>query len=183
MKGYFRDRRRFADLFNGVCFKGKQVIQASELEEAEGHYTQAGASGGGQKKGMQRDRDIKMRLKSGETLKLLEQEEAYSHLDLETLETVSVLLDIPQIRENKEKYINDEEKETGNMCQAIRELMEDARNEGIERGKTEGLIQGFLSALQELGISYQDAMQKLKEKFRLADDPAEEKMALYWKKI
>lgn len=90
------------------------------------------------------------------------------------------------------------------MCQAIRELMEDARNEGIERGIEQGIERGiergieqgikrgiaqgmkqgyenFISVLQELGVSYPDAMLKLKEKFRLDDQAAEENMQLYWK--
>lgn len=32
---YFDDKRRFADIFNGTIFKGKQIMNAEELEEAD----------------------------------------------------------------------------------------------------------------------------------------------------
>lgn len=34
MNHYLSERRRFADLINGVFFQGKTVIRAEELEEA-----------------------------------------------------------------------------------------------------------------------------------------------------
>ena len=34
MKAYLQDKRRFADLFNGSCFQGRQVIRAEDLEDA-----------------------------------------------------------------------------------------------------------------------------------------------------
>lgn len=66
-------------------------------------------------------------------LQLLENNEEYQHLDLDTLEAMSVLMVIPRIWEERGKYMSEKEEE-GNMCQAIRELMEDARSEGIEQG-------------------------------------------------
>lgn len=33
---YLGDNRRFADLINGVLFHGKQIVDAGELEEANG---------------------------------------------------------------------------------------------------------------------------------------------------
>ena len=38
MKAYLQDKRRFADLFNGSCFQGRQVIRAEDLEEASENY-------------------------------------------------------------------------------------------------------------------------------------------------
>ena len=38
MKAYLQDKRRFADLFNGSCFQGRQVIRAEDLEEASESY-------------------------------------------------------------------------------------------------------------------------------------------------
>ena len=32
---FFDNKERFADIFNGVLFKGKEIIQATELEEAD----------------------------------------------------------------------------------------------------------------------------------------------------
>ena len=41
MKAYLQDKRRFADLFNGSCFQGRQVIRAEDLEEASESYDAA----------------------------------------------------------------------------------------------------------------------------------------------
>ena len=41
MKAYLQDKRRFADLFNGSCFQGRQVIRAEDLEEASENYVTA----------------------------------------------------------------------------------------------------------------------------------------------
>lgn len=35
---YFRDKRRFADLFNGICFQGKQVLKPELLSEGSEVY-------------------------------------------------------------------------------------------------------------------------------------------------
>lgn len=50
---------------------GKQVIAPTDLEDASEHYAETDSADGKSVKKLQRDRDIKMRLKSGETLKLL----------------------------------------------------------------------------------------------------------------
>lgn len=315
--GYFRDKRRFADLFNGICFAGKEVIQASELEDAGEDYVQTGDSAG-KKKGLRRARDIKMRLRSGETLRLLalenqsqvdytmpvrcmrydameyeqqikelkrtnrqggrlrsggeylcgirreerlmpvytlclyhgeeawdgprslkdmmdfgededrmscffadypmhlliineekdfevfhteirqlfralkyrkdkkgllrllEKEKVYSHLDMETLEVVSVLMDIPKLWANREKYRNQEEKEeTGNMCQAIRELMEDAKQEGLEQG-LEKNIKAFIEFAQEMRLDKAVVVQKIMEKYGFGESKSAMHVEKYW---
>lgn len=38
MKNYLQDKTRFADLFNGVFFGGRQVILPQELSEASESY-------------------------------------------------------------------------------------------------------------------------------------------------
>lgn len=40
MKNYLSDERHFADLFNGVCFQGRQKIKAEELSEASEQYAE-----------------------------------------------------------------------------------------------------------------------------------------------
>ena len=69
---YFRDKKRFADLFNGVFFEGEGIIRSEELEASSEIYEEAtnkeksiaGVRG-------QRIRDIKMSLKTGEVFRLL----------------------------------------------------------------------------------------------------------------
>ena len=73
--------------------------------------------------------------------KLMEQDERYQHIDAETLETISVMLEKPSIWENREEYMgkNEEDKEEYNMCQALREWAEEERSIGREEGRQEGL--------------------------------------------
>lgn len=59
MKEYLQNKQHFADLFNGCCFHGKQVIKAEELQEASESYVENGDSGSIDTKS-QSFRDIKM---------------------------------------------------------------------------------------------------------------------------
>ncbi len=308
LRKYFRDKRRFADLFNGVLFAGEQVIRADELEDKSEIYIDEDKAFQ-DKKSTQRIRDIVMRMKSGETLKLMavenqsyvdyvmpfrcmqydvmeycqqiqelrkrniekgefdtdaewlckirktdriipvytlcvyygedlwdgprclkdmmdfgedaedakqffadypmnllcinekndfsvfkteirqlfdamqyrknkkgllylmESDENYQHMDMDTMEAMSVLLDIPQIWKNRAKYIENEESEGGNMCQAIRELMEDARNEGLEQGIEQG-INALIKSLQKMGISKYDITKEVRDNFELTEEKA-----------
>lgn len=72
--------------------------------------------------------------------KLMEQDERYQHIDAETLETISVMLEKPSIWENREDYMgkNEEDKEEYNMCQALREWAEEERSIGRQEGVVEG---------------------------------------------
>lgn len=58
------------------------------------------------------------------------------------------LMDSPGIWKNRKKYLNhaninqeveNQESEEYNMCQAIRELIEDGRQEGLSEGLSQGL--------------------------------------------
>ena len=73
MKAYLQDKRRFADLFNGSCFQGKQVIQAEDLEEASESYVAAEEKQPEKplQKGTEIIRDVKMRYRSGMILQVL----------------------------------------------------------------------------------------------------------------
>ena len=66
MLSYLEDNQRFADLFNQLYFKGKQIVDADRLGEASETYR--GKPG---EKDSGRIRDIKKRLKSGRELKVL----------------------------------------------------------------------------------------------------------------
>ena len=66
------------------------------------------------------------------------------------------------------------------MCDIVREIAEAERAEGIKEGIKEGK-QAFVSTLKELGVTYSDTLCKLREKFQLDEQTAEESMKLYWK--
>lgn len=62
------------------------------------------------------------------------------------------------------------------MCKAL----EDLRQEGIDIGEERGVTR-FIEAFQEIGISYEDTVRKLQEKFSLTEEDAEQKMKTCWK--
>lgn len=62
------------------------------------------------------------------------------------------------------------------MCKAL----EDLRQEGIDIGEERGVTR-FIEAFQEIGISYEDTVRKLQEKFGLTEKDAEQKMKTCWK--
>ena len=73
--------------------------------------------------------------------------EDYRHLSPETAETLSVLLNMPQLWEERNQYMKEtEEKEEYDMCQALREWSEEeraiGRQEGISLGISQGISQG-----------------------------------------
>ena len=72
---YLSDNRRFADLFNGICFQGETVVRAEDLAEGtqvyHGMTQEPGKTGQGKKIGERRERirDICKRLKTGGMLR------------------------------------------------------------------------------------------------------------------
>ena len=71
---------------------------------------------------------------------LMEQDERYGRIDADTLETMSVMLELPSIWKKREKYMeqNEENEEGYDMCQAIREWAEEERSIGRQEGQLEG---------------------------------------------
>ncbi len=70
---------------------------------------------------------------------LMDENEAFHHLKDDTLLVLSKLLGQPKLWTDREKYMSkDENGEEYNMCQAMRELMEDSKNAGLEEGRQEG---------------------------------------------
>lgn len=85
-------------------------------------------------------------------------------------------------------------KENGgmDMCKALEDLRQEGIDIGIERGmklgEERGVEQGveigvtnFIEAFQEMGMSYEDTVRKLQEKFGLTEENAEQKMKECWK--
>lgn len=80
MLDYLRDNRRFADLFNGGLFAGRQVISSSDLVEASENYTEF-REGITKSLSTPRARDVKKYLRSGTELRVLAIEDQ-SYVDL-----------------------------------------------------------------------------------------------------
>ncbi|MDE7253986.1 MAG: Rpn family recombination-promoting nuclease/putative transposase [Acetatifactor sp.] len=59
-------------------------------------------------------------------------------------------------------------------------ILEIGIQHGIEQGIEQGKTQGVIETYQELGISRNDALRKLMEKFSLTEDAAKEQLDKYW---
>ena len=100
--------------------------------------------------------------------KLLQERPEYQQLDVDTLEAMSVMLEMPSIWKKREKYMTKMEngEEEYNMCQAVREWAEEERNIGREEGMIQGIEQGIILALRNLmestGMALEQAMDVLK---------------------
>ena len=71
---WLNEKKRFADLFNGVLYKGKQVIRPEELEEISPVASVSIKHRVGKKRNMKKYRDIVMRWKNNATFVLLANE-------------------------------------------------------------------------------------------------------------
>ena len=73
MKEFLQNKDRFADLFNGCCFQGRQIILAEDLREASENYviTDKRLPGKTRQKDTEIIRDVKMVLGSGMVLQVL----------------------------------------------------------------------------------------------------------------
>ena len=115
--------------------------------------------------------------------------EYFSDIDEESYRAAKMML-------GAESYWKDikSKKENGgmDMCKALEDLRQEGIVIGIERGmklgEERGVEQGveigvtrFIEAFQEMGMSYEDTVRKLQEKFGLTEENAEQKMKECWK--
>lgn len=115
--------------------------------------------------------------------------EYFSDIDEESYRAAKMML-------GAESYWKDikSKKENGgmDMCKALEDLRQEGIDIGIERGmklgEERGVEQGveigvtnFIEAFQEMGMSYEDTVRKLQEKFGLTEENAEQKMKECWK--
>lgn len=78
------------------------------------------------------------------------------------------------------KFLDDEELEQVKEVLSMTRLGEMLVNDGIEKGMEKG-IQAMITAFQELGISYEESVRKIKEKFALDPETARGYMEKYWR--
>lgn len=71
VKQWLRNKKRFADLFNGTIFQGQQVILPEELEEIDSESSMIVTDKNQKEKGVQKYRDIAMRWKKEIQLSIL----------------------------------------------------------------------------------------------------------------
>ena len=116
-------------------------------------------------------------------LEKLTGDEAYSHMDEDSLEFLSVVMDNPAIWKNRHKFkksvnktedIDKDEQEEYDMCQAIKELIEDGKQEGIMVGRSEGRIDALRHCVENLMKSLSISLEKACELLGSSQEDYEE---------
>lgn len=103
-------------------------------------------------------------------------EAVFRNLSDDAYDMISVMTHSDELMECRDDF---EQEDRGDMCQAIKEMIEDGRQEGRLEGRQEG-IKAFIELCQELGISKEDTLRKLQEKFTFVE-PAKVCLEKYWK--
>lgn len=70
------------------------------------------------------------------------------------------------------------------MCKALEDLRQECIDIGIEKGIEKGIERGitvFVETLREMGMSYEDILVKIQEKFQLTEEVARQEMERCWK--
>ncbi|MDE6015134.1 MAG: Rpn family recombination-promoting nuclease/putative transposase [Acetatifactor sp.] len=114
---------------------------------------------------LRQDKDGLLRLWSGE---------AFSHLDIETAETMAVMTDSVDIL----KKLEITEEGECNMCLAVEEMRRDWKAEGRAEGKAEGIIEMGV----EYGLSENAILEKLQNKLGVSLQTAMEYLCMFGKK-
>lgn len=67
------------------------------------------------------------------------------------------------------------------MCQTMEEWYQDALSEGLSQGLSQDLSQGVIETAQDFGLSKEDTIQKVMNKFNLQYTDALELVNTYWR--
>ena len=91
----------------------------------------------------------------------LSENPAYQSLDEDTVKVLSVTLNMPKLWDERDSFmhINEENEEEFDMCQAMRELLADARAVGVNEGVSQGITQGITQVVTNMlkrGMSTED---------------------------
>lgn len=100
---------------------------------------------------------------------LLKQDPAYRHVEADTLEAVSVILNTAYLWEHRQEYKRMEEEERYDMCQAIQEWAEEERAAGREEG-----IRAFIELCKEFQLPKEEIIRRIRQQFSYTADQAEQ---------
>ena len=122
---------RFRQTFNDYPFHLYCLNEADDLEQ---FHTEVGVL----------FRVLQFRKDRKGLKQLLQNNVEYRQVDTETLEAMAVLLDMPSIWAERDRYMiqNEDDREEYDMCLAVREWAEEERNIGRKEGRKEGHRQG-----------------------------------------
>ncbi len=91
-------------------------------------------------------------------MKIISEDEGYRKVERSTAELISAL--------TKAELVYNEEKEEVDMCEAIRQLVQDAADKGIAQGVAQGEIKGAFRTALDFGKSEEDAYRYVSSRFQ-----------------
>lgn len=95
---------------------------------------------------------------------LVERDEKFRHLDRRTMDTINI------VTNSKLNY--DEGKEVVDVCQAIRDMIEESKAEG----RAEGRIVQYIETSKEYGVEESEIIEGLMQKFNMSLEEAKERL-------
>lgn len=100
----------------------------------------------------------------------------------DTVEAMSIMLHMPEIWDNRENFMRiNEEREEYDMCQGMREWLEEERNIGFNEGIEKG-IESLVLTCKKLQCTKDDTKQQLMLMYEFDnEEEAAKKVDLYWK--
>lgn len=166
VRQWLKNKTRFADLFNGFVFDGKQVIRPEELEECDSESDVIISDKDEKEKGVRRYRDVVMRWKKDRELAVLaceNQQKVHYAMPVRTMlyDSLSYVEQIRRIWKDKE--------EQGDK----REL---AREEYLSRFRKSDRIYPVITLVLYYGSEVWDMNRDLYEMFRLNEDADEKEV-------
>lgn len=107
--------------------------------------------------------------------KYVQQNKSYfENLDIDTCYALAEFLNSNQLKEKAATLANG--KEDVDMCQALRDLY----NDGLSQGLSQGRLHGVIETAQEFGLSKEDTILKVMNKFNIEYIDALEHVNTYW---
>ena len=166
VRNWLSDKRRFADLFNGVIFSGREVVTADELEEQKGETSVLIPDKAGGTRAVQNLHEVMGMLKyrgdkEGLQKYIKENSSYFSNLDKDSyfavgsfLKSKRLMKKIDAAGQGKERHLD--------MCKAIEDLYEDGIEKGIEKGIVQGKRDTALN-LKKMGMAAEQIAQAVGE--------------------
>lgn len=162
VRNWLSDKRRFADLFNGVIFSGREVVTADELEEQKGETSVLIPDKAGGTRPVQNLHEVMGMLKyrgdkEGLQKYIKENSSYFSNLDKDSYFAVGSFLKSKRLMKKVETAMHGKERNL-NMCKAIEDLYEDGIEKGIVQGKRDTALN-----LKKMGMAAEQIAQAVGE--------------------
>ncbi|MBR1703723.1 MAG: transposase, partial [Lachnospiraceae bacterium] len=87
-------------------------------------------------------------------------EEKFENLSMDAYDMISVMGHSKELHEIRDKY-HEEKGGRSNMCQAIKDMIEDGRQEGVQEERQRNVVSSVESVMQNLGLALEAACKAL----------------------